>query len=81
MLCQCLERAICLQSNSPCRFSVHANVKEVDMSSRLYFAYGSNLDFNQMTARCPNVEYVGVATLGQIRRFGIIENAEYAIAG
>lgn len=23
------------------------------MSSRLYFAYGPNLDFNQMAARCP----------------------------
>ena len=33
------------------------------MSSRLYFAYGSNLDFNQMAARCPNAEYVGIATL------------------
>lgn len=51
------------------------------MSSRLYFAYGPNLDFNQMAARCPNVEYVDGATLGQIRRFGIVENAEYAIAG
>lgn len=33
------------------------------MSSRLYFAYGSNLDFDQMAARCPNAEYVGIATL------------------
>lgn len=33
------------------------------MSSLLYFAYGSNLDFNQMATRCPNAEYVGVATL------------------
>lgn len=51
------------------------------MSSRLYFAYGPNLDFNQMAVRCPNAEYVDGATLGQIRRFGIVENAEYAIAG
>lgn len=63
MLCQRLEGAICLRFNSLCRFSVHANVKGVDMSSRLYFAYGSNLDFDQMAARCPNAEYVGIATL------------------
>lgn len=33
------------------------------MSSRFYFAYGSNLDFGQMADRCPNARYVGIATL------------------
>ena len=30
---------------------------------KLYFAYGSNMDFDQMAFRCPGAEYLGVATL------------------
>lgn len=33
------------------------------MAHRLYFAYGSNLDFDQMEFRCPGARYLGVATL------------------
>lgn len=33
------------------------------MARKLYFAYGSNLDFDQMAHRCPGAEYLGVATL------------------
>jgi gamma-glutamylcyclotransferase (GGCT)/AIG2-like uncharacterized protein YtfP len=31
--------------------------------NKLYFAYGSNMDFDQMAYRCPGAEYLGVATL------------------
>lgn len=31
--------------------------------SRLYFAYGSNMDPRQMRVRCPNAQRVGTATL------------------
>lgn len=33
------------------------------MAHQFYFAYGSNLDFNQMAQRCPGAEYLGAATL------------------
>lgn len=29
----------------------------------LYFAYGSNMDWTQMSQRCPSTEYVGLALL------------------
>ncbi len=34
---------------------------------RLYFAYGSNLDWEQMRARCPSAEFVCVAELKKHR--------------
>ncbi len=33
------------------------------MSERYYFAYGSNMDEEQMHCRCANPEFVGLATL------------------
>ncbi|MFQ5992063.1 MAG: gamma-glutamylcyclotransferase family protein [Nitrospiraceae bacterium] len=33
------------------------------MDATLYFAYGSNMDEQQMSRRCPNAAVVGVATL------------------
>lgn len=33
------------------------------MPHRLYFAYGSNMDFDQMEFRCPGAKFLGVATL------------------
>jgi gamma-glutamylcyclotransferase (GGCT)/AIG2-like uncharacterized protein YtfP len=33
------------------------------MGDVLYFAYGSNLDFDQMKGRCPSAQSVGVAKL------------------
>lgn len=33
------------------------------MAHQFYFAYGSNLDFAQMSHRCPGAEYLGAATL------------------
>jgi gamma-glutamylcyclotransferase (GGCT)/AIG2-like uncharacterized protein YtfP len=30
----------------------------------LYFAYGSNMDWNQMRARCPSSRFAGIAVLG-----------------
>lgn len=33
------------------------------MAHQFYFAYGSNLDFNQMEQRCPGAEYLGAASL------------------
>ena len=33
----------------------------------LYFAYGSNMDWAQITARCPSTRYVTVAMLGDHR--------------
>jgi hypothetical protein len=29
----------------------------------LYFAYGSNLDFDQMSERCPSARFVAIAEL------------------
>lgn len=37
------------------------------MSERLYFAYGSNINLDQMARRCPNAEVVGPATLNGYR--------------
>src|SRR4051794_30063719 len=34
-------------------------------NTRLYFAYGSNLNLDGMASRCPDSESVGVATLGR----------------
>jgi hypothetical protein len=33
------------------------------MGDVLYFAYGSNLDFDQMKSRCPSARFAGVAKL------------------
>lgn len=37
------------------------------MSERLYFAYGSNINLNQMARRCPGAEVIGPATLNGYR--------------
>ena len=42
------------------------------MSETLYFAYGSNIDLEQMARRCPAAQVVGPATL---------ENYELAFRG
>ena len=34
-----------------------------EMGSHLYFAYGSNMDADQMAYRCPNAVFAGVATI------------------
>lgn len=33
------------------------------MNDRFYFAYGSNMDREQMTRRCPTAQYLGVGSL------------------
>ena len=37
------------------------------MEENLYFAYGSNLDLEQMAQRCPDAEIVGPVRLGKLR--------------
>ena len=34
---------------------------------KLYYAYGSNMDMTQMETRCPDAEFIGLATLPQYR--------------
>lgn len=37
------------------------------MSEKLYFAYGSNMNLDQMSFRCPNAEVVGVVRVDDYR--------------
>lgn len=38
-----------------------------EVPERLYFAYGSNINLDQMERRCPNAEVVGPVTLNGYR--------------
>ena len=37
--------------------------KDVPAHAKLYFAYGSNMDHDQMVSRCPSAEFIGLASL------------------
>ena len=37
------------------------------LSEKLYFAYGSNMNLNQMAFRCPEAEVVGVVRVDDYR--------------
>ena len=49
------------------------------MADRLYFAYGSNINLDQMAYRCPDAQEVGPVTLENyellFRRGGFATNA------
>ena len=42
---------------------------KIDPSKKLYFAYGSNMDVNQMAYRCPNSTIAGIQTLANYKFF------------
>ena len=42
-------------------------IDRVFQMGEIYFAYGSNLWFEQMKARCPSAELIGLATLEKYR--------------
>ena len=50
-------------------FSDYMPCENVKENSRLYFAYGSNLSFEQMKARCPSAEFVGLSNLRNFEFF------------
>ena len=50
-------------------FSDYLPCETVKEGSRLYFAYGSNLSFGQMKARCPSAEFVGLSNLRNFEFF------------
>jgi cation transport regulator ChaC len=41
--------------------------KMIEMDNRYYFAYGSNMDKGQMSQRCPEAVFVGIAKLSGYR--------------
>ena len=50
-------------------FSDYMPFEHVKENSRLYFAYGSNLSFEQMKVRCPSAEFVGLSNLRNFEFF------------
>ena len=50
-------------------FSDYMPCEDVKGNSRLYFAYGSNLSFEQMKVRCPSAEIVGLSNLRNFEFF------------
>ena len=50
-------------------FSDYMPCEHVKENSRLYFAYGSNLSFEQMRVRCPSAEFVGLSNLSNFEFF------------
>ena len=51
------------------RFTQHARSPQLKKGAKLYFAYGSNMDEDQMRIRCPNSTVAGLASLANFQFF------------
>ena len=54
--------------------------KSDNASERLYFAYGSNINLDQMAVRCPNAEIVAPVTLNGYRLVFRGNSSSYGVA-
>ena len=51
------------------RFTQHVKLPQLKKGTKLYFAYGSNMDEAQMRVRCPNSTVAGLASLANFQFF------------